>query len=226
MVSAQIHPQSASHPQSAAKPTPETISESFEYSIRSRQSLFVGCLEMERILQKIILPELKTVGKTLIKSGKTAEIVLLDTQSPLDGECIVFSVGLKIGSSESAIVFTADPELLSFSLQIQLPDGTIEEKEFRYHELIPQTIRRIMGHFLETHYPRAKYSQPEDTCRLVTQSFTPPFRLQIKTPDNIEHVLAVAETFDDAMYMASTLCQTVNVEDSLMLLDAKNEEVA
>lgn len=181
---------------------------------------------MERILQKIILPELKTVGKTLIKSGKTAEIVLLDTQSPLDGECIVFSVGLKIGSSESAIVFTADPELLSFSLQIQLPDGTIEEKEFRYHELIPQTIRRIMGHFLETHYPRAKYSQPEDTCRLVTQSFTPPFRLQIKTPDNIEHVLAVAETFDDAMYMASTLCQTVNVEDSLMLLDAKNEEVA
>ncbi len=214
MVSAQAHPHLAAY------------FDPDDQEIRAKQSLRVGCFEMERIIQEIVVPEFEAIGNALMKIGEEVELVLLDTQSPVDEEHLIFSAGLKVGHTGSAIVFTADPEFYNFSLQIQSPNGKLHEEEFRYHELIPQKIHHRMERFLKTHYPQAQYTPPKETCPLVFQNFTPPFRLQIRTPDNKKHILAIAESFEDAIYMASTLCQTVNVEDSLIVLDASDRELA
>lgn len=197
-----------------------------DYEIRAKQSLRFGCFEMERILQEIVIPEFESIGSALLEAGQEVEMVILDTKSPIDEEQLIFSTGLKIGHTGSAIVFTADPEFYNFNLQIQSPKGELHEEAFRYHELIPQKIQRRAKLFLQEFYPQAQYIPPQEICPSLFQNFIPPFRLQIQTPDTKAKVLAVAENIEDAIYMASTLCQTVNVEDSLVVLDAANRELA
>jgi len=132
----------------------ETTSPSNTQSVelgRYRQSLRIGYVEMERLIDDVIIPELNRLGQILMKYNHDAEVVLFDTESEIDDKIHICGVGLRFSKDgmDNAIVFTADPHSFQFSLQASNYAGESEDIIVDYHELTPVWFHNQMKKFME-----------------------------------------------------------------------------
>ncbi|MFC4995748.1 hypothetical protein [Rubritalea tangerina] len=110
-----------------------------------RQNFIIGCDEMARITDDIIVPVFTTLARAIRSSGFKMEVVLMDCESPLDGQ--LYNVGVRLTflyqDNEVEISIIADPSDFSFTTDINAADYNFQ-KELAFHEVVPRTLSLIL----------------------------------------------------------------------------------
>lgn len=189
---------------------------------RFDQAIRVGCVEMERIVEEVVVPEFEKVGEILLDAGYEVEVVIFDSESPVSGQLFQCGAGLRIsrGWMKNAIVYTGDPYRFEFSLQTHNYVGRTCEVEVAYHRMTPGFFHNHVFTFLEQTFPEVDFSsfkQVEDSEWDLLQG---PFTVKLELAHDIYEVVAVADDIDEAMRLASKYCTQYRAEDRLVLEDS------
>jgi hypothetical protein len=131
---------------------------------RKRQSLYIGYVEMERIVEEVIVSEFTRIGELLMKYNYDVEVVVFDTESELDAKLYVCGAGLSVkkGSMKNAIVYTGDPHSFRFVLQTQNFASRVSEESVDYHKLTPNWFHSRVKRFMSSSFREVDFSDIED----------------------------------------------------------------
>jgi len=201
-----------------------TLSE--DAKTRFKQSIRVGCLEMERITEGIITTALEKIGDVVINNGLKAKITLFDSQSPTESSVYLCGASLRIENDDSvyALVFTGDPYSFEFSLQAHAVDETKIDQQVEYHKLTPNWIYHYALSFFEDHLTNIDITslQPESDDWSSIQG---PFTIKMKGKDDQYDVLATAQDLDEASRIGSLYCSTFHTQENVVLFDNQDRKV-
>jgi len=208
----------------------ETTSPSNTQSVelgRYRQSLRIGYVEMERLIDDVIIPELNRLGQILMKYNHDAEVVLFDTESEIDDKIHICGVGLRFSKDgmDNAIVFTADPHSFQFSLQASNYAGESEDIIVDYHELTPVWFHNQMKKFMESCCQMADFSPIYDSFKTNWNAYEAPFSVKMKNKDGTYNDIVTTETIEEAFRIGSTAIKGAFCEDDLLVVDKHGTEV-
>lgn len=189
--------------------------------IVERQNFTLGCYEMERITDDIIVPVFQKLFSSVQKVDPDADLILMDCESPLDDQ--LYNVGVRLSfTHESAaldISIVADPSDFSFTLSI---DGVQEEMitaEFKYHEVVPLTLQQFLKAQIDKHFPAIEYAPIQDANDATFASYSGPFRIQYDDAGKVSDV-ATTKTLIEAANMGSTFAKMFRNEKAVTILDA------
>lgn len=191
------------------------------------QSIRIGCIEMERITEEIIIPQFEEIGAILVKNGFNVEVVVFDSESPVKADVFLCGAGLRISKNGAthAIVYTGDPFKFEFNLQTHNHLGEVSEYDMEYHTLNPsQLYKRLLG-FLENSFKDINFSSLRDMTRDSWQTYEGPFTVKLALENGGYTLLATAETIDDAARLASLYCKAAPCEDKIILFDNGGRKV-
>lgn len=191
------------------------------------QSIRIGCIEMERITEEIIIPQFEEIGQMLMKNGFIAELVIFDSESPVQKDVFLCGAGLRIhkNGATHAIVYTGDPFKFEFNLQAHNHLGETSEYDMEYHTLNPsQLYRHLMG-FLENCFKEVDFSSLRDMTGDHWQTYEGPFTVRLALDNGGYTTLATAEDIDDAARLASLYCKSTPCEDKIILFDNTGRKV-
>lgn len=190
--------------------------------ILERQNLQLGCDEMQRITDDIIVPVFVKAAKALKRSDHHVEVVLMDCESPIDGTLYNVGVRCRIGvNKESAhrISIIADPSQFDFTFEALDNLGTTEIKHvFSYHEVIPYQLEIRLEEFFKKHFPEVSYTVEMDEIDRKTAAYKPPFRVQYDEEGIVSDV-ASTQTIAEAIKMGSTFAHMFKKEDKITIVD-------
>jgi len=169
-------------------------------------NLMVACDEMSRIVKDILVPEYLQVTHTVIKAGYLAEVVAYDSDHPVyPNEMVDLGVKFRCGEREEPCKFEyiGNPEEFCFDLTIRNPNGEITQLKLPFHTVIPRTIRKMIGAFLEEYFIDTKYVAKIDSFDQYDQGFEGPFRVQMEEDGTISDI-ATTDTMEEAYKMGAT----------------------
>lgn len=192
--------------------------------ILERQNLQLGCDEMQRITDDIIVPVFVRAAKALKRVNQHVEVVLMDCESPIDGTLYNVGVRCRIGQDKEnahRISIIADPSEFDFTFEATDPSGEVEIKQvFSYHEVIPYQLETRLEEFLKKHFPDTNYAAEIDEIDRMTASYEPPFRVQYDEEGNVSDVASTA-TIAEAIKMGSTFAHMFKSESKISIIDNK-----
>ena len=194
---------------------------------RKRQSLHIGYVEMERIVEEVIVAEFNRIGKLLMTYDYEVEVVLFDTESELDGKLYVCGAGLSVnkGSMKNAIVYTGDPHRFKFVLQTQNFASKTSEESVEYHRLTPNWFHSKVKDFLSSSFREVDFSDIEDSFTDDWQMMEGPFSIKIKNNYGYYNEVASAETIERAFEISSYVAEEHYSEENLIVTDKNGLEV-
>ncbi|MGJ8672269.1 hypothetical protein [Rubritalea sp.] len=192
-------------------------------SIWESQNFMIGCLEMERITDDVLVPVFLHLAKAIKANELPVDIVLMDCESPLDNE--LYNVGVRLNFSqeeeEYEVSMVADPSDFTFTLQFE---GASEEplsKVFQYHETIPRVIEaELKKHFVE-HLPVITYEAEMEKSDQAFEKFVAPFRVQYNDHGTVSDV-ATTQTLLEAAHMGGTFAKMFKKEEAISIIDAND----
>lgn len=188
-------------------------------SILEKQKIQLGCDEMQRITDDIIVPTLLEAAKSVKAADKEVEVILLDCESPLDQK--LYNLGAKciVGPSDASSQFAlvADPSTFDFAISQTAADGTITESALQFHEVTPFAIEKKIAAFIATELSDDIFKPSSDPT--AGNDLTPPFRVQYDDNGNISDV-AVTDTVEEALKMGATFAQMFKKEEAITILDS------
>lgn len=194
--------------------------------IVERQNFTLGCEEMERITDDIIVPVFQRLFYAIKEVDSNVDLILMDCESPLDDK--LYNVGVRLSftfeATEVDISIVADPSDFSFTLSL---DGAQEEPitaEFKYHEVVPFILQQVIKQQLSEQFPAISYSPAQDANDLAFATHTSPFRILYDDAGNISDV-ATTKTLLEAASMGSTFAKMFHNEHAVSILDASGEKV-
>lgn len=195
-------------------------------SIWERQNFMLGCYEMERITDDILVPVFLKVAKSIKAANIPMDIILMDCESPLDGE--LYNVGVRLSytheEKECEISMVADPSDFTFTLQFE---GSTEEplsKELQYHEAIPRLIEAELKNFITEHLSGVSYAPELEKSDQAFEKFVAPFRVQYDDHGSVSDV-ATTQTLEEAARMGGTFAKMFKKEDAITIIDANDAVV-
>jgi hypothetical protein len=194
---------------------------------RRRQSLHIGYVEMERIVEEVIVAEFTRIGKLLMKNNYTVEVVVFDTESELDGKLYVCGAGLRIqkGSMKNAIVYTGDPQSFKFVLQTQNFASRVTEESVEYHRLTPNWFHSRVKNFLHSSFREVDFSDIEDLFTDDWEMLEGPFSIKIKNDYGYYNEVATADTIERALQICSYVAEVHCAEEDLIVTDKNGREI-
>ena len=190
--------------------------------IWARQNFILGCDEMERITDDIIVPVFSNLARAVKDSDFPMEIILMDCESPLDEK--LYNVGVRLNfeylNKSIEISIVADPSDFSFSLSV---DGLADPiaNEFKFHEVVPLVIQKELKILFKKHFAEVKYSFPIGRSDAAFEEYTPPYRIQYDDNGNVSDV-ATTKTLLEAANMGSTFSKMFKKEDAITVIDAND----
>ncbi len=190
--------------------------------IWERQNFMLGCDEMERITDDIIVPVFSNLARAVKNSGFPMDIILMDCESPLDEK--LYNVGVRLSfeyhdkSIEVSIV--ADPSDFTFSLTIDGLENEISS-EFNFHEVIPRLIQKELKRSFEEHFSEIEYTLTLGRSDAAFEKYSPPFRVQYDENGNVSDV-ATTQTLLEAASMGSTFVKMFKKEDAITVIDSND----
>lgn len=186
--------------------------------ILEKQKIQLGCDEMQRITDDIIVPSFLKAAKAIKKIEHQIEVVLMDCESPIDQK--LYNVGARCSIGESSkFMLIADPSAFDFTFTRINADESEDETILHFHEVIPQTIEGIIQSFLKVNLPEVAFTA--SSAPGENQTFTPPFRVQYDDKGSISDV-ASTDTVAEAIKMGATFAQMFKKEDAITIIDAKD----
>ncbi|MEO1858012.1 MAG: hypothetical protein ABGY95_11715 [Rubritalea sp.] len=187
-----------------------------------RQNFILGCGEMDRITDDIIVPVFSNLAKAVKKSGFPMDLILMDCESPLDEKLYNVGVRLSFDYQEKTIVVSivADPSDFTFTLSI---DGLAESVagEFSFHTVVPLMIQKELKHHFEHHFPRVAYTFPIGRSDAAFEKYSPPYRVQYDDNGKVSDV-ATTQTLLEAANMGSTFAKMFKKENAITVIDAND----
>lgn len=192
-------------------------------SIWERQNFMLGCFEMERITDDVLVPTFLRLANAM-KGGKLpVDIILMDCESPLDGE--LYNVGVRLSftyeEKEYEVSMVADPSDLTFTLQFDQGSNEALSHTFQYHETIPRTIEAELKKHLTQNHSAIAYELDMEESDQAFEKFTPPFRVQYNDHGTISDV-ATTQTIEEAAHMGSTFAKMFKKEEAIVVIDAND----
>ena len=216
--------QQGNSPATSSDATPNTKQE--DERIWEKQNFMLGCFEMERITDDILVPIFQRFGKSLNTKGIAIDIVLMDCESPIDGE--LYNVGVRLSfthkEKDYELSMVADPSDFSFTLQLEGVDDEPLTAEYQFHEAIPRLIESEIKKQTEKHFPFLDYSTPQETSDQNFENFEPPFRVQYDDHGNVSDV-ATTQTLAEAAKMGGTFAKMFKTEEAITIIDANDQLV-
>lgn len=194
---------------------------------RFDQAIRVGCVEMERIVEEVVVPEFEKVGEILLEAGYEVEVVIFDSESPLNDQMYQCGAGLRVsrGWMKNAIVYTGDPYRFEFTLQTHNYVGRTTEVEVAYHRMTPGFFHNHVFTFLTKTFPEVDFSSFKKVDDSDWELLQGPFTVKFELYDGIYEVVAKADEVDEAMRLASECCARYRAEDRLVLEDSLGRKV-
>lgn len=194
---------------------------------RFRQAVRIGYVEMERIVEEVIVPEFEKVGSILIDEGYEVEVIVFDSDSPVNDKLFVCGAGLRVsrGNMHNAAVYTGDPYRFEFALQTHNYVGKTVESFVDYHRLTPVWFHKNVMSFLETTFPEVDFGEFKQVAEDQWDVLEGPFVVKLEGEDGEFTQIAESPDIEEAMKMASMFCSAFNTEDKLVLEDSKGRTV-
>lgn len=194
---------------------------------RKRQSLHIGYVEMERIVEEVIVAEFTRIGELLMQYNYSVEVVIFDTESEIDNKLYVCGAGLSVnkGSMKNAIVYTGNPESFEFVLQTQNYANRQSEEIVAYHKLTPNWFHSRVKKFMKSSFREVDFSHIEEYFSDDWQMMEGPFSIKIKNDYGYYNEVATAETIERAFQISSYAAEEHYPEDSLIVVDKNGREV-
>jgi hypothetical protein len=194
---------------------------------RKRQSLYIGYVEMERIVEEVIVSEFTRIGELLMKYNYDVEVVVFDTESELDAKLYVCGAGLSVkkGSMKNAIVYTGDPHSFRFVLQTQNFASRVSEESVDYHKLTPNWFHSRVKRFMSSSFREVDFSDIEDFFTNDWEMLEGPFSIKIKNNYGYYNEVANAATLEKALQMSSYAAGMHYAEEDMIVTDKNGREV-
>lgn len=194
---------------------------------RMRQSIHIGYVEMERIVEEIIVTELNRLGELLMKYRYDVEVVMFDTESEIDGKVYMCGAGLRIykGTMKNAIVYTGDPHSFQFTLQTQNYASKTFEDTVDYHKLTPSWFHRSVKQFMKSSFREVDLSDIQKNFTDDWEVMEGPFSIKIKNDYGYYNEVATAETIERAFQISSYAAEVHYSEKDLIVVDKNGREV-
>lgn len=186
-----------------------------EQRILEKQNFILGCDEMERITDDIIVPVFVRLAKSLNKLDKEIDLVLMDCESPFDKQ--LYNVGVRLSIEDQVISIVADPSAFTFTLS--LPDNSEEAIDF--YELTPRSLEKSLVNYLSSNVPSVNYSVYPDPNQETFEQFEAPFRVRYDDDGNVSDV-ATTKTLKEAASMGNTFAKMFKKEEAVSIVDAKD----
>jgi hypothetical protein len=187
-----------------------------------RQNFILGCDEMERITDDIIVPVFSKLARAVKDSGFPMDIILMDCESPLDEKLYNVGVRLNFEYHDKAIeiCIVADPSDFTFTLSI---DGIEDEitNEFNFYQVVPLLLQKELKSQIEKHIPEIEYTFPIGRSDAAFEKYSPPYRVQYDENGSISDV-ATTQTLLDAANMGSTFAKMFKKEEAITVIDAND----
>lgn len=193
---------------------------------RMRQSLHIGYVEMERIVEEVIVSEFTRIGELLMENGYTVEVVVFDTESEVDGKLYVCGAGLSVnrGYMKNAIVYTGDPLAFQFVLQTKNFANRTSEESVEYHRLTPNWFHSRVKKFMSSSFREVDFSHIEDYFTDDWEMLEGPFSIKIKNEHGYYNEIANAETIERAFEISSYAAEMHYAEENLIVTDKNGRE--
>jgi len=190
--------------------------------IWARQNFILGCDEMERITDDIIVPVFSSLAQAVKDSGFPMDIILMDCESPLDEKLYNVGVRLNFEYHDKAIEISivADPSDFTFTLSIDGIEDPIAT-EFNFYEAVPLLIQKELKSHIEKHFPEVEYTFFIDRSDAAFEKYSPPYRVQYDEDGSVSDV-ATTQTLLDAANMGSTFAKMFKKEDAITVIDAND----
>ncbi|MFT5882846.1 MAG: hypothetical protein ACI9FG_001354 [Crocinitomicaceae bacterium] len=187
-----------------------------------RQNFMLGCDEMERITDDIIVPVFSNLALAIENSGFPMDFILMDFESPMDEKFYNVGISLNFKYHDKAIEISivADPSDFTFSLSI----GGVEDdiaKEFNYHEVVPRLIQKELKSHVKKYFPDVVYTYPIGRSDSAFEKYAPPYRVRYDENGSVSDV-ATTQTLLDAANMGSTFAKMFKKEDAISVVDAND----
>jgi len=193
--------------------------------IRARQRLRDGCIEMDRILNEIVHPELLFAAKAIKNQSLPAEIVELHTSSPLDD--LDYSIGLKFRFGDkhlpSKLEIKANPETHQFEISLRFFKGEETTHECSFYELIPEKIHSWAHSLFQREPYDIPYAPKVHKDLFDPSAFKPPFKVKMLENSETSEV-ATAPTLSEAIKLGSTFSSIFKKNATLSIIDS-NEQI-
>ncbi len=194
---------------------------------RYRQSLHIGYVEMERIVEEVITSEFTRIGELLMENGYEVEVIVFDTESELTDKLFVCGAGLRLsrGFMNNAIVYTGDPHSFQFVLQTENFASRTTEETVDYHKLTPNWFYKRVIKFMESSCREIDFSHIVAQFSDDWEMYEGPFSVKIKNDYGYYNEIATAETIEKAFRVGSIAVQGNFSEDELLVVDKNGREV-
>lgn len=196
--------------------------------IIEEQNFILGCDEMERITDDIIVPVILNAAQSVRDSGKKIDVVLMDCESPIDEMLYNCGIRFVIGDSSDSTNLTiiADPSSFFFTLTVT---GTAEEsheieEEIPFYELTPRWLTLKVNDYLAKHAPDCSYSTALADFDASFEQLTPPFTVRFDDGNSISDV-AKTESLKEAIKMGGTFAQMFKDESKVSIIDSKDTTI-
>lgn len=206
--------------------SPQTISEEANAQIWERQNFLLGCVEMERITDDIIVPVFQKLTGSFRKVFPDADLILMDCESPLDEQ--LYNVGVRLSftleSSEVEILIVADPSDFTFQLSTE---GITDEPiihELKYYEITPRGLDKIFTDLIEEHFSQVPFTPISNANDQKFEAYTAPFRVQYDDNGTVSDV-ATTNTLLEAANMGSTFAKMFKNEQAITVIDAQDNVI-
>ena len=202
---------------------PQVLTEEENTEVWERQNFLLGCVEMERITDDIIVPVFQKLTGAFRKVFPDADLILMDCESPLDEQ--LYNVGVRLsfqyGAADVEISIVADPSDFTFLLST---DGVTDEPithEFKFYEIVPRELDKVFAAQIEEHFAEVPFTPIHSSNDQQFDTFTAPFRVQYDDNGTISDV-ATTNTLIEAASMGSTFAKMFRNEKAITILDAKD----
>lgn len=194
--------------------------------IWERQNFILGCDEMERITDDIIVPVFSTLAKAIKSSGYDMDIILMDCESPLDEK--LYNVGVRLSFNYSdtdvEISIIADPSDFTFTLNILGASSEEVNTEFKFHEVVPVLLQKELKLQFDKNFSKIEFTPSYSRSDTQFEKFEAPFRVQYDDNGSVSDV-ATTKTLLEAANMGSTFAKMFKKEDAITVIDANDAVV-
>ncbi|WP_018970021.1 hypothetical protein [Rubritalea marina] len=201
---------------------PQLTQKEIDAQIVLRQNFVVGCSEMERITDDIIIPVFSEFTKCALGCDIGMDVTLLDFESPLDFQ--LYNVGVRLDfeyeGKEISISLIADPSDFSYAFDVVGSDQEITEV-MPFHSVVPHELHAALQQLCDAHFPQIKYVSEMLVPDAFSERFVPPFRVQYDDNGNVSDV-ATTQTLTEAANMGSTFAKMFKKEEAITIIDSRD----
>lgn len=196
--------------------------------ILEEQGFILGCDEMERITDDIIVPTIVRAAEAVHESGKKIDVVLMDCESPFDALLYNCGVRFTITDTNDSFSIIGDPSSFHFTLTLQ--GSTTEEdenethEEVSFYELTPRWLTLKIAQFIEALTPKVDFDTSPKDYDLAFDRLTPPFIVRFDDGNSISDV-AKTKTLHEAAKMGATFAEMFKDQNKVSIVDSRDTTI-